>query len=113
MLVNIRSSVDVLFCSANEQIGLLPTILKSIDAPLYGFSNHSIQHNGEVKLLVTLSCHLAQATILTNFLIVDTPGVYNAIIRRPALNALRAVTSTYHLVLKFSTLAGVEVAHEN
>lgn len=44
---------------------------------------------------------------------VDTLGIYNAIIGRPTLNALRAVASTYHLALKFSTPTGVEVFHGN
>uniref|UniRef100_A0A2N9FPR8 Integrase catalytic domain-containing protein n=1 Tax=Fagus sylvatica TaxID=28930 RepID=A0A2N9FPR8_FAGSY len=35
------------------------------------------------------------------------PQAYNAIIGRPTLNRLRAVTSTYHLLLKFPTEHGI------
>ena len=35
------------------------------------------------------------------------PSAYNAILDRPDLNALRAVVSTYHLKLKFSTSQGI------
>ena len=42
-----------------------------------------------------------------DFLIVDCPSTYNIILGRPALNRLRAVTSTYHLKLKFPTAHGV------
>ena len=38
-----------------------------------------------------------------NFLVVDYSSAYNAIIGRPTLNALRATTSIYHLLVKFST----------
>lgn len=47
--------------------------------------------------------------MLTNFLIVDTLRVYNAIIGRPMLNVLRAVASTYCMALKFLTPVEVRV----
>ena len=38
-----------------------------------------------------------------NFLVVDCSSSYNAIIGRPTLNSWKAVTSTYHLSVKFPT----------
>ena len=35
------------------------------------------------------------------FLVVDCSSTYNAILERPTLNAWKAVTSTYHLMIKF------------
>lgn len=86
-------------------MGLPPNILKPIDAPLYDFSSLS----GGVKLLVIAGSHPDQATVLTNFLVVDTLGIYNSIISKPTLNALKVVVSTYHLALKFPMLVGVGV----
>ena len=37
------------------------------------------------------------------FLVVDCSFAYNAILRRPTLNSWNAVTSTYHLMIKFPT----------
>ena len=42
-----------------------------------------------------------------NFLVVDCLSPYNAIIGRPTLNSWKAVTSTYHLSVKFPTECGV------
>ena len=42
-----------------------------------------------------------------NFLVVDCLSSYNAIIGRPTLNSWKAVTSTYHLSIKFPTEHGV------
>ncbi|XP_041020616.1 uncharacterized protein LOC121262251 [Juglans microcarpa x Juglans regia] len=40
---------------------------------------------------------------MTEFLVVRTRSAYNEIIGRPTLNALKAITSTYHLKMKFPT----------
>ena len=50
---------------------------------------------------VTFGQQLAQVTQMVDFLLVNQPSAYNAIISRPSLNALRAVVSTYHLAIKF------------
>lgn len=44
---------------------------------------------------------------MADFLVIDRPSAYNAIIGRPTLNKLRAMTSTYHLKMKFLTNNGV------
>ena len=49
-----------------------------------------------------------QITKEVNFLVVDCSSSYNAIIRRPTLNSWKAVTSTYHLSVKFPTEYGIE-----
>lgn len=72
-----------------------------------------MQPFGGVELLVTVGSHLTQVTVSTNFLIVDAPFIYNAIIGQPTLNALRAVVSTYHLTLNFLTPTRVEVVYGN
>ena len=46
-------------------------------------------------------------TTLVEFLVVDCPSAYNVIIGRPTLNKLRAVTSTYHLLVHFPTEHGI------
>ena len=42
-----------------------------------------------------------------NFFVVNCSSSYNAIIGRPTLNSWKAVTSTYHLSVKFPTEYGV------
>ncbi|XP_040988731.1 uncharacterized protein LOC121236339 [Juglans microcarpa x Juglans regia] len=44
---------------------------------------------------------------MTNFLVVKSPSSYNAIIGCPTLNNLKAITSTYHLKVKFLAEVGV------
>lgn len=94
-------------------MSLLPIVLKLVDTPLYRFSGHSVRPYRGVEFIVTAGNLPAQATVLSNFLVVDNSRVCNAIIGRLTLNALRVITSTYNLVLKFPTLVGIGVVREN
>ena len=72
-----------------------------IKTPLYGFDGEMVYIEGAIQLPVTFGVHPAKVTQMVDFLLVDQPSAYNAIIGRPALNALRVVVSTYHLTMKF------------
>uniref|UniRef100_A0A2N9EWP2 Reverse transcriptase RNase H-like domain-containing protein n=1 Tax=Fagus sylvatica TaxID=28930 RepID=A0A2N9EWP2_FAGSY len=54
-------------------------------------------------LIVTMTIVMTSV----KFLVVDCPSAYNVIIGRPTLNKLRAVTSTYHLLVCFPTEHGI------
>ena len=41
------------------------------------------------------------------FLIIHEPAVYNVIIGQPTIIGLKAITSVYHLMMKFPTEEGV------
>lgn len=58
-MIDTGSLVDVLFCLAYDQMGLLPAVLKSIDAPLYGLLGHSIQPSRSVEILLMIGSSLA------------------------------------------------------
>ena len=38
-----------------------------------------------------------------DFLVIDQPSAFNAVLGRPSLKELRAITSIHHLLMKFST----------
>ena len=44
---------------------------------------------------------------MIKFLIVEAPSAYNMFLGRPSLNAIRAIHSTNHMVVKFPTEYGV------
>ena len=58
-------------------------------------------------LSVTVSDYPQQITKDVTFLVVDCSFAYNAILGRPTLNSWKAMTSTYHLMIKFPTEYGV------
>lgn len=103
MLVDSGNSVNILNKAAYDHISLPPDKLRPSLTPLYGFSGQCITPKGSIELSLIVGASLKQATIMTNFLMVGTPLVYNAILGWPALNCLWAVTLTYHLIIKFPT----------
>ncbi|XP_057948235.1 uncharacterized protein LOC131143893 [Malania oleifera] len=81
--------------------------LKPIATPLVGFGGDMVHPVGTITQPVTLGMTTPQlVTSLTEFLVVNRPSVYNIIFGRPFLNAVRAVTSTYYLKMKFPTPHG-------
>lgn len=90
-------------------ISLPPKFFKPTNTPFFGFSKCNVQPIGEVTLLMITNIHSTQATILTNLLVVYTLFIYNIIIRCAILNALRAISSTYHLTMKLPITMGMRV----
>ena len=75
--------------------------IRPFTLPLISFTGNRIVPRGIVTLTVIVETYPAQVTKEIDFLIVDCPSTYNIILGRPALNRLRAVTSTYYLKVKF------------
>ena len=66
-----------------------------------------VQPVGTISLPVVVGAYPQKITKNVNFLVVDCLSSYNAIIGRPTLNSWKAITSTYHLSVKFPTEHGV------
>ena len=62
---------------------------------------------GTITLPMVVGAYPQQVTKNVNFLVVDCSSSYNAIIGKPTLNSWKAVTSTYHLSVKFPMEYGV------
>jgi hypothetical protein len=76
-------------------------------SPLVGFVGEMMQLAGSIALPVVVGSVPTQVIVMADFLIVNWPSTYNAIIGKTTLNKLIVVTSTYHLKMKFPTENGV------
>ncbi|KAL5577586.1 hypothetical protein UlMin_019285 [Ulmus minor] len=90
-------------------MNLVGAKFEPIKSVLYGFTRDSIHSKGVLNLPVELGTHPCQHIQSAEFVVVDCPSSYNAIIGRPTLNVIRAVTSTYHLLVKFPTVGGIGI----
>ncbi|XP_073121062.1 uncharacterized protein [Henckelia pumila] len=101
VFVDSRSSVNVLFQEAFEQMDLQGYELSPVKTALYGFAGHTVQPQGEMLLPITLGSGDEKRTIMTRFTLVEAPSSYNVILGRPAMNSFKAVASAYHQKIKF------------
>ena len=107
VLVDNGSSVDILYYPAFEQMRLRRDQLRPVCSPLIGFGGMKVQLVRTITLTIVVGSYLQQITKEVNFLVVDCSSSYNAIIGRPTLNSWKAVTSTYHFLVKFLTEYGI------
>ncbi|XP_059441975.1 uncharacterized protein LOC132174318 [Corylus avellana] len=109
VLVDNGSSADILYWPVFKQMGVERSRIQPFDSPLVGFAGEQVQPMGLISLPVMVGTAPRQSTTMVDFLVIDRPSAYNAIIGRSSLNKLKAVTSTYHLMMKFPTEEGVGV----
>jgi hypothetical protein len=83
--------------------------IKPFASPLVGFGGEVMFPMGIIPLPVTAGTVPQLAIVMIDFLVIDRPSAYYAIMGRPALNKFKAATSTYHLMMKFPTEEGVGV----
>ena len=107
VLIDNGSSVDIIFASAFDKMGIGKEKLEPINAHLRGFFEEKVLSLGSVQLVLTLGDPPCQATTMIKFLIVEAPSAYNMLLGSPYLNAIRAIPSAYHMVVKFPTENGV------
>jgi hypothetical protein len=103
VLIDNGSSADIIYLPAYQQMKIDKEQLIPIDIPLVRFTGDKVRPSGVVSLTIEAGTYPKQVRTSVEFLVVDCPSAYNVIIGRPTLNKLRAVTSTYHLLVRFPT----------
>lgn len=101
VLVDNGSLVDILYYPAFQQTRVDKEHLLPSNTLLVEFGGTKVFSRGTITLPVTIGMYPQQFTKEVNFLVVDCSSTYNAIIGQLTLNTWRAVTSTYHLLVKF------------
>uniref|UniRef100_A0A2N9FJJ2 Uncharacterized protein n=1 Tax=Fagus sylvatica TaxID=28930 RepID=A0A2N9FJJ2_FAGSY len=107
VLIDNGSSANIIYLTAFQQMRIGKDQLRPIETPLVGFAGTSVYPLGIISLQIIAGTYPKQATKKVEFLVVDCPSAYNVIIGRPTLNRLGAVTSTYHLLVRFPTENGI------
>ena len=80
ILIDTGSSTDILFASAFCQMNVGGATPRPIKTPLYKFGRERVYTKRAIQLLVTFGQRPAQITQMVDFLLVDQPSTYNAII---------------------------------
>ncbi|RRT41437.1 hypothetical protein B296_00032541 [Ensete ventricosum] len=102
VMIDMGSSTDIFYFDAFQKLGFIDKDLVTLTYTLTGFTGDFISPVGAATILVTFE---GEPRSNVSFMVVNLTSVYNAIIGRSTLNRLKAVISTYHRLLKFSTQA--------
>ena len=87
VLVDNRSSANILYYPAFQQMKLGRDQLRLVNSPFVGFGGTKVQPVGTITLPVVVGAYPQQVTKDVNFLLVNCSSSYNAIIGRPTLNS--------------------------
>ena len=109
VLIDNGNSADIIFASAFDKMDIKRDKLEPVNTHLRGFSRDKVLPLGSIQLVLTLGDPPCQATTTARFLVVDAPSTYNMLLGRPFLNAIKAIPSAYHMIIKFPTISGVEM----
>ncbi|RWW73079.1 hypothetical protein BHE74_00019069 [Ensete ventricosum] len=106
IMVDTGSSTDIMYIDAFQKLGITNRDLILMTSTLTGFTGDTTTLVGVATLPMTSDDEPRTKTFMVPFMVVDLPSAYNVIIKRPTLNKLRAIISTYHRSMKFPTSAG-------
>ncbi|XP_015384632.1 uncharacterized protein LOC107176502 [Citrus sinensis] len=99
--VDTGSSVDVLFKSTLEEMGIADMRLEHTNTSLKGFGGGKLVLLGMVELPITIRSSPTEKTMILDFVVVDEDGFYQMILGRPFPRMSKAVLSNHYLALKY------------
>ncbi|XP_018435978.2 uncharacterized protein LOC108808306 [Raphanus sativus] len=109
VLIDTGSSVNIIFKETLAKMQVDLSKITEDSSPLVGLSGEPTIASGSISFAV----RAGTVEKLTEFLVVNLPASYNAIMGTPWINSMKAVPPTYHLCLKFPTPNGIETIWGN
>ena len=91
ILVDGRSSANILYKETFEKMGLEASCLKPVSYPVIKFAGAYVVSEATIKLPVKLGEVTHSRDMMGEFLVVDVPTTYNAIIGRPLIHDAQTV----------------------
>ena len=97
VLVDQGSEAKIMYPDLYKGLNLKPKDLITYDSSLLGFDGKVVILKGQIRLPM----QIGSKVVKVDFIVVDAYSPYTAIIVRPWLHALGAVSSTLHLKVKY------------
>ena len=96
-MVDQDSAAEIMYPDLYKGLNLKPGDLTPYSSPLVSFEGKIIIPKDQIRLPVQTSSKVVEV----DFIIVDAYSPYTAIVARPWLHTLRAVSSTLHQKVKY------------
>ena len=97
VLVDQGSAVKIMYLDLYKELNLKPVDLTAYDSPLVSFKGKTVTPKGQIRLPIQTGSDMVEV----DFIVVDAYSPYTAIVDRPWLHALEAVSSTLHQKVKY------------
>ena len=97
VLVDQGSGAEIMYPDLYNGLNLKPEDLTSYDSPLVGFDGKVVIPKGQIRLPLQAGSEVVEM----DFIVMDPYSPYTAIVARPWLHTLGAVSSTLHLKVKY------------
>ena len=97
VMVDQGSGVEIMYPDLYRGLNLKPENLTTYDSPLVSFDGKVVIPMGQIRLPVQAGLEVVEV----DFIVVDAYSPYTAIVARPWLHVLGAVSSTLHLKMKY------------
>ena len=104
VMVDQGSATEIMYPDLYRGLSLRAKDLTPYSSPLVSFEGKVIILKGQIRLLV----QTGSETVEVDFIVVDAYSPYTAIVARPWLHTLRAVSSTLHQRVKYSSEGQIE-----
>ena len=109
VMIDQGSGADVIYPDLFKGLGLKTQDLAKYDTPLVSFNGRVVAPEGQISLPVDME---GKGVIVT-FIVIRSFSPYTAILGRPWIHAMEAVSSTLHVKVKFPTEYGVAEVRGN
>ena len=97
VLVNQGSAVEIMYLDLYKELNLKLEDLTAYDSLLVSFEGKTVIPKGQIRLPIQTDLEIVEV----DFIVVDSYSPYTAIVARPWLHALEAVSSTLHQKVKY------------
>ncbi|XP_030931124.1 uncharacterized protein LOC115957018 [Quercus lobata] len=104
VLVDQGSAVEVMYPDLYKGLKLKPEDLTAYDSHLVSFEGKTVTLKGMIRLPIQTNSDVVEV----DFIVVDAYSPYTAIVARPWLHALGAVSATLHQKVKYPSKGGVK-----
>ena len=96
-MIDQGSAAEIMYPDLFKGLGLKPEDLTTYSSPLVSFEGKMVVPRGQIRLPVQTGSDVVEV----DFIVVDAFSPYKAIIGRPWLHSLSAVSSTLHQKVKY------------